>query len=144
MKSNNVCSVLINTPEFLALGSPTMDHYLVHQIRSAGAATHAIVIGAGDYPHLLGGRDSLSDHHDGMGQLSSPPLSARAVAEWLISSYNNSKKPLNSIALLPFGSQPLSFCKSKNWFHDYAGARQLFECGTGRSGLGRPWRREPG
>lgn len=93
-----------------------MDHYLVHQTRSAGAATHAIVIGAGDYPHLLGGSDSLSDHHDGMGQLSSPPVSARAVAEWLINSYNNSKKPLDSVALLLSEANASAFVNPKTGF----------------------------
>ena len=42
----------------------------------------------------------MSPHHDGMGQLSSPTVSARAFAEWLINSYWNPKKPLDSVALL--------------------------------------------
>jgi len=86
-----------------------MDPYLVHQTRSAAAATHAIVIGVGDYPHLLNGSGTLSDYNDGMGQLTSPPLSARAVAEWLISSYNNPDKPLDSVALLLSESNPTDF-----------------------------------
>jgi hypothetical protein len=77
-----------------------MDRFLVHQTNSACPATHAIVIGVGDYPYLLGGSKTLSPHNDGMGQLSSPPISARAFAEWLINSYWNSGKPLGSVALL--------------------------------------------
>src|SRR5213595_609297 len=77
-----------------------MNRYLVHQTTAGGPATHAIVICAGDYPHLLLGSATLSNHHDGMGQLSSPPISARAFAEWLIKSYWNPYKPLESVALL--------------------------------------------
>ena len=90
-----------------------MDRFLVHQTKSAVAATHAIVIGAGDYPHLLKGSDTLSAHHDGMGQLSSPPISARAVAKWLIESYNNPDKPLDSVALLLSEANATDFVNSK-------------------------------
>jgi Caspase domain len=90
-----------------------MDHYLVHQTRSVGAATHAIVIGAGDYPYLLNGTATLSDDHDGMGQLTSPAVSARAVAEWLISSYNNPEKPLDSVALLLSEANASNFLNPK-------------------------------
>lgn len=77
-----------------------MDRFLVHQKKAAAAATHAIVVGAGDYPHLVNGSQKLSDYHDGMGQLSSPPLSARAFAEWLINSYENPDRQLETVALL--------------------------------------------
>jgi len=77
-----------------------VDRYLVHQNNSPAAATHAIVIGVGDYPHLLGGSKTLSASNDGMGQLSSPPISARAFAKWLITSYWNPDKPLDTVALL--------------------------------------------
>lgn len=77
-----------------------MDRYLVQQTKSVAPAIHAIVIGVGDYPYLLGGSKGLSPHHDGMGQLSSPPISARAFAEWLINSYWNPERELDSVALL--------------------------------------------
>ena len=35
-----------------------------------------------------------------MGQLSSPPISARKVASWLIESFANPEKPLSTVALL--------------------------------------------
>ena len=35
-----------------------------------------------------------------MGQLTSPPISARAIASWLIESFNNEQKPLGTIQLL--------------------------------------------
>jgi hypothetical protein len=77
-----------------------MDKFLVHEEPVNGAATHAIVIGIGDYPHLLGGSGTLSDYHDGMGQLTSPPVSARKLAEWLIQNYRNPDRPLASVSLL--------------------------------------------
>ncbi|HEX5885254.1 MAG TPA: caspase family protein [Pyrinomonadaceae bacterium] len=77
-----------------------MDKFLVHEEPVAGAATHAIVIGIGDYPHLLGGSDTLSNYNDGMGQLTSPPVSARKFAEWLIQNYENPNQPLASVSLL--------------------------------------------
>ena len=77
-----------------------MDKFLVHEEPVTDAATHAIVIGIGDYPHLLGGSDTLSEHNDGMGQLTSPPVSARKLAEWLIQNYQNPNQPLASVSLL--------------------------------------------
>ena len=66
-----------------------------------GAATHAIVIGVGHYPHLPGGKGKPKfKNHGGIGQLKSPPESARAIARWLIENYNHPQKPLASLSLL--------------------------------------------
>lgn len=65
-----------------------------------GPATHALVIGVGSYPHLIGGTGTLSPENAGMGQLSSPPHSARAFADWLLKDYNNPSKPLASLEML--------------------------------------------
>ena len=59
--------------------------FLVHDAAVAGPATHALVIGVGDYPHLNGGTKKRTDQHDGMEQLTSPPISARQFASWLLS-----------------------------------------------------------
>jgi len=64
---------------------------IVYEKPVNGPATHAIVIGVGDYPHLPGG---------GMGQLKSPPYSAHDLARWLIEKYNCPAKPLASVSLL--------------------------------------------
>lgn len=77
-----------------------MDKYLIHERKIRGPATHALVIGVGDYPHLNAGGKALTQYHEGMKQLSSPPLCARAIAEWLISEYNNPHRQLASVALL--------------------------------------------
>lgn len=67
----------------------------------AGPATHALVIGVGDYPFLPGGSGGhRTPHDDGMRQLSSPPVSARRVVDWLIESFDNPDRPLATVELL--------------------------------------------
>jgi hypothetical protein len=67
----------------------------------AGPATHVLIMGAGDYPHLLGGSSgNPSTASDGMEQLTSPPLSARDLATWIATRFHNPAKPLASVALL--------------------------------------------
>ena len=36
--------------------------FLVHDVAVAGPATHALVIGVGDYPHLNGGSGQRTDN----------------------------------------------------------------------------------
>ena len=66
----------------------------------AGPATHAIVIGVGDYPHLNGGAERKTQDHENMGQLTSPPVSARQFASWLIESFHHPAKPLATVSLM--------------------------------------------
>ncbi len=54
-------------------------------------ATHAIIIGVGEYPDAS---------KCGLDYLSSPPVSATAFVEWLKTEYHNPNKPLASIELL--------------------------------------------
>jgi hypothetical protein len=70
--------------------------------------THALVIGIGQYSHLIGG-DSPAQSTDGMRQLSSPPVSARAVADWLLRSYHCPGKELGSLFLLTSEAASASF-----------------------------------
>lgn len=73
-------------------------------------ATHALVIGVGDYPHLLGGSSpNQCANTEGMSQLSSPPVSARRIAEWLLRDYHFAEKPLGSLALLLSEGPPKPF-----------------------------------
>ena len=73
----------------------------VFKKRINGAATHAIVIGVGHYPHLPGGKSQKKfANAGGMQQLKSPPQSAKAIARWLIEEYKHPKKPLASVSLL--------------------------------------------
>jgi hypothetical protein len=73
----------------------------VHRVKVKGPSTHALIIGVGFYPHLMDGSGSLSDRWNfGLGQLTSPPLSARAVASWLIKNFRNPDCELGSVRLL--------------------------------------------
>lgn len=66
---------------------------------TAAAATHALVIGVGGYPFLERGERELVEDLEGLGQLTSPPVSARALADCL-SELNNPDAPLRSVELL--------------------------------------------
>lgn len=70
--------------------------------------THALVIGVGKYPHLAGGEAPVADP-DGMRQLSSPPISARTLATWLLAEYHDPGRPLGSLALLLSEETPTPF-----------------------------------
>jgi len=82
---------------------------VVHLEEDTGVPrTHALLIGVGKYPHLDGGEAPVVDS-DGMRQLSSPPVSARALATWLLTEYNDPQRPLGSLALLLREEQPTPF-----------------------------------
>ena len=70
--------------------------------------THALVIGIGQYPHLIGG-DAPAQKTDGLRQLSSPPISARAMAGWLLTDYHCPAKELASLSLLTSEPAPAPF-----------------------------------
>ncbi|MEU2073523.1 caspase family protein [Streptomyces sp. NPDC013489] len=103
-----------------------MAGFTVHVSEDAGAAaTHALVIGVGAYAHLQGGR-SPTDHPGalGMRQLSSPPLSARGFASWMIGGYHDRTRPLGSLALLLSEAAPAPFV------HPVTGVEQVVEEAT--------------
>ena len=74
--------------------------FVVHDVAIAGPATHALVIGVGSYPHLLGGSGPRCADNEGLGQLKSPTASATVFANWLIEEFANASKPLASLAML--------------------------------------------
>lgn len=87
---------------------------IVFKKKVTGAATHAIVIGVGHYQHLPGGKATKKyASPGGMGQLKSPPLSAKAIARWLIEEYNHPQKPLASVSLLVSESRDSEFTFKK-------------------------------
>lgn len=75
---------------------------LVHEERNEdGAELHALVIGVGEYPWLEGGASPSSRAvTDGMGQLDSPPISAKAFCDWLIVEYAHGNRRLATVDLL--------------------------------------------
>ena len=129
--------------------------FLVHDVPAPGPATHAIVIGVGAYPHLLGGTGTRTADHDGMAQLTSPPLSARRLAK-LIEKFRDPTKPLSSVSLLLSEKEPKPFVAPngaesavetanadnvtaaiKDWFNrantDFQNLMLFFFCGHGIS-----------
>jgi tetratricopeptide (TPR) repeat protein len=80
------------------------------KVDTASPGTHVLIIGVGGYPHLLGGDpEGLTDDPMGLAQLTSPPVSANAVAGWFLGQrsdpkakhgFNNPKAPLASIEML--------------------------------------------
>jgi hypothetical protein len=83
--------------------------FIVEERPVPGPATHAIVIGVGQYPHLPGGGQAQVTDPETLGQLSSPPISAGAFATWLIGSLRHPDKPLASVALLVSERRPKPF-----------------------------------
>lgn len=67
---------------------------------SDGARTHALIIGVGTYRHLPSGQEPRLAKDYGLEQLTSPPISARAFADWLAKDYRNPDAPLGSIDML--------------------------------------------
>jgi nucleoside phosphorylase/beta-lactamase superfamily II metal-dependent hydrolase len=74
-----------------------------------GPTTHALVIGVGRYPHMSGGTTPSAAARIGLGQLSSPPVSAHAFARWLIDEFHNEERPLASLRLLVSSNKDLAF-----------------------------------
>jgi hypothetical protein len=96
------------------MNDETRDPALVHFAERRGQpSTHVLVIGIGDYPHLVDGTGELSQHAGGMRQLSSPPVSAKAFADWIIRELDNPGRPLSSVALLLSESKPSDFVNSR-------------------------------
>jgi Caspase domain len=85
---------------------------LVHLEGAAVPGTHVLVIGIGKYPHLIGGQDQAT-FTDGMRQLSSPPVSARAFATWMIQDYHFPGRQLASLSLLLSEAAPQPFANPK-------------------------------
>lgn len=71
------------------------------QGHDAGPHTHVLIIGVGRYQHLIGGAGPINITQPPLGQLQSPPLSARALADWFTGGgHNNPAAPLGTVELL--------------------------------------------
>jgi hypothetical protein len=96
--------------------------------------THALVIGVGEYPHLLGGaliEDEPAAVLRGLGQLTSPVVSAGTLALWLAKHAKRFIRPLGSVELLlspgtatvpdgvPAGVEPATFENIKAAFNEW-------------------------
>ncbi|WP_079053816.1 hypothetical protein [Streptomyces graminilatus] len=80
--------------------------------------THALVVGVGKYPHLAGGESPVADP-DGMRQLSSPPLSARAfgLVDLLVVTHVDQDHILGVLALLEDSQRPVEL--GDVWFNGF-------------------------
>ena len=79
---------------------------LVNRTVPAGKpSVHVLVVAVGKYPHLEGGTGTLFPKHERMGQLTSPPNSARLVADWLRSDFVAYDAQLGSVDVLCSGDQ---------------------------------------
>ena len=72
---------------------------IIHDADARGPGTHALVIGVGKYRHLRGG-EMPRKQNLGLGQIKSPPISAMAFADWLLSEHQNPAAPAGSVELL--------------------------------------------
>lgn len=72
--------------------------YLNDAIDPNAASTHVLIIGVGNYE--FGKGPGASPVGGDLVQLSSPPISARAMADWFIGSFEQPSKPLASLSLL--------------------------------------------
>lgn len=86
-----------------------------------GVAVHALVVAVGEYPHLDGGIHPPAIDTADMGQLTSPPQSAAALCNWLLSSLNPKVGQFASLDVL---------CSGAATFIDSAGAAVVPERAT--------------
>lgn len=78
-----------------------------------GPGTHVLIIGVSYYTYLLDGDHPRPDLAEGMGNLDAPAPSARALASWFLSEFDNSAKPLASLALVLSEPTPAVFTHPK-------------------------------
>jgi hypothetical protein len=57
---------------------------LYEKLPSSAAGTHVLAIGVGKYPHLIDGAGPLAANPLGLGQLTSPPVSVKALVDWFL------------------------------------------------------------
>ena len=79
-----------------------------------GPGMHALIIGVGKYPHLIEGGGELAAKPLGLGQLTSPPLSAAHLIDWCLgrlpgrlAGYTNAALPLASVEAVVSAPTPL-------------------------------------
>lgn len=79
--------------------------------------THVFIVGIGTYHYLPGGNHHRHNYvGPDLDQLTSPPVSARAFADWFLSEFNNPTNALGIVELLlsESQSQPQSYKSPKN------------------------------
>lgn len=90
-------------------GAPgeAVDPALVFERATAGPGTHVLLVGIGNYDHLLDGEAEDADLAEGMEQLDAPPHSVRAIATWFLDgNFRNDERPLASLAMVVSAPDP--------------------------------------
>lgn len=72
----------------------------IDESRNSDPATHALVIGVSDYPHLKEGSGQAAADNFGLGQLAVSALTAFRFFEWLRDDYTFETAPIGSVQLL--------------------------------------------
>lgn len=76
---------------------------------SPGPGTHVFIVGVGKYPHLKDGKGQPAADNHGLGQLTSPALSAMAMLEWFDKELHSPQAPLKSIEVLISQEEPATY-----------------------------------
>ncbi|CAN5862982.1 hypothetical protein BH20PSE1_BH20PSE1_25700 [soil metagenome] len=115
------------------------------KVDTVSAGTHVLIVAVGGYPHLLGGdTEQLVKNPMGLAQLTSPPASAQALADWFLGRqadleakyrFHNPKAPLASIEMLvspPWTAKD----KAQPYGYPLAGGGAIAVDGAGRRQIG--------
>lgn len=87
------------------------------------SSVRALVIGIGRYPWLVGGPQARDARvTEGMGQLASPPISARAFASWVESEYWHPGMQVATVDLLLSDAEGSAYTAADGTRHNIEGA----------------------
>jgi len=74
--------------------------YVDNSLAEDAPQTHVLIIGVGHYPYGQRGSRPTTPDGEYIRQLSSPPASARRLADWFIRDFSNVDRRLGSVAML--------------------------------------------
>jgi hypothetical protein len=75
--------------------------------KAVGPGTHVLIVGVGRY--TFGKGPGATPVGSDLRQLTSPPISARAMADWFMARFENPEKPLASLSLLVSESKTVPY-----------------------------------
>ncbi|BCA62680.1 hypothetical protein HMP09_1914 [Sphingomonas sp. HMP9] len=86
------------------------DPALIFASDREGPGTHVLLIGIGEYDHLIDGVKEKLELADGMEQLDAPPQSVKALADWFLDgNFVNDERPLASLAMVVSTPEPYRY-----------------------------------
>lgn len=103
-------------------------------------AVHVLAIGVGRYPHLVGGDQTTAANPLGLKQLTSPPVSAKAVIDWFLApsltagatGFCNPVTPLGSVEGLVSAAAPVTIATLNGPVALEAATRESIQAAFGR------------